>query len=91
MPADSEATITFTATANDNGNGKEQQNVVTATCDNAATVQDDSEYYINTADLAINKKYVNPYKEEKNDNRADNELRVSFYKRPVGSYFFIQK
>lgn len=76
MPADSEATITFTATANDNGNGKEQQNVVTATCDNAATVQDDSEYYINTADLAINKKYVNPYKEEKNDNRADNEFRV---------------
>lgn len=76
MPADSEATITFTATANDNGNGKEQQNVVTATCDNAATVQDDSEYYINTADLAIDKKYVNPYKEEKNDNRADNEFRV---------------
>ena len=91
MPADSEATITFTATANDNGNGKEQQNVVTAACDNAATVQDDSEYYINTADLAIDKKYVNPYKEEKNDNRADNEFRVSFYKRPVGSYFFIQK
>lgn len=76
MPADSEATITFTATANDNGNGKEQQNVVTAACDNAATVQDDSEYYINTADLAITKKYVNPYKEEKNDNRADNEFRV---------------
>lgn len=76
MPADSEATITFTATANEAGNGKEQQNVVTATCDNAATVQDDSEYYINTADLAIDKKYVNPYKEEKNDNRADNEFRV---------------
>lgn len=76
MPANSEATITFTATANDNGNGKEQQNVVTATCNNAATVQDDSEYYINTADLAISKKYVNPYKEEKNDNRADNEYRV---------------
>ena len=76
MPANSEATITFTATANDNGNGKEQQNVVTAACNNAATVQDDSEYYINTADLAITKKYVNPYKEEKNDNRADNEFRV---------------
>ena len=77
MPANSEATITFTATANDNGNGKEQQNVVTATCNNAATVQDDSEYYINTADLAITKKYVNPYKAEKNDNRADNEFRVN--------------
>ena len=76
MPANSEATITFTATANDNGNGKEQQNVVTATCNNAATVQDDSEYYINTADLSIAKKYVNPYKAEKNDNRADNEFRV---------------
>ena len=77
MPANSEATITFTATANDNGNGKEQQNVVTATCNNAATVQDDSEYYINTADLSIAKKYVNPYKAEKNDNRADNEFRVN--------------
>ena len=76
MPANSEAVITFKAVANEVGNGKEQQNIVTVTAANAETVQDDAEYYINTADLSLTKKYVNPYKAEKNDNRADNEFRV---------------
>ena len=76
FPAGAEATITFTATANEKGNGKESQNVVSAVADNAAQVQDDAEFYVNTAKLTIDKKYINPYKDEKNDNRCDNEYRI---------------
>ena len=76
MPKNTEATITFDATADKKGNGKEQQNAATAKADNAKTVSDDSEYYINTAALSITKKYINPYKAEKKDNRYDNEFRV---------------
>lgn len=83
IPAGEEATITFTATANEKGNGKESQNVVTAACNNAETVKDDAEFYINSADLSITKKYVNPYKEEKKDNRVDNEFRV--YEEATGN------
>ena len=76
MPKDTEAVITFDAAADKKGNGKEQQNIATAKADNAKTVSDDCEYYINTASLSIDKKYINPYKEEKKDNRYDNEFRV---------------
>ena len=76
FPAGATATITYTATANEKGNGKEAQNIVTVTADNAPKVQDEAEYYINTAKLTIDKSYINPYKAEKNDNRADNEFRV---------------
>lgn len=76
FPAGAEATITFTATANAKGNGKESQNVVSAVADNAAQVQDDAEFYVNTAKLTIDKKYINPYKAEKDDNRCDNEYRI---------------
>lgn len=76
LPANSTATITFSATATEAGNGKEQQNVVTATGDNISKAEDDAEYYVNTPDLSLSKKYVNPYKDEKKDNRCDNEFRV---------------
>lgn len=76
LPANSTATITFSATATEAGNGKEQQNVVTATGDNFSKAEDDAEYYVNTPDLSLSKKYVNPYKDEKKDNRCDNEFRV---------------
>lgn len=76
LPANSTATITFSATATEAGNGKEQQNVVTATGDNFSKAEDDAEYYVNTPDLSLSKKYVNPYKDEKKDNRCDNEFRI---------------
>lgn len=76
LPANATATITFSATATEAGNGKEQQNVVTATGDNFSKVEDDAEYYVNTPDLSLSKKYVNPYKDEKKDNRCDNEFRI---------------
>ena len=76
LPANSTATITFSATATEAGNGKEQQNVVTATGDNFSKAEDDAEYYVNTPKLSLSKKYVNPYKDEKKDNRCDNEFRV---------------
>ena len=76
MPANTTAVITFTATATEDGNGKEQQNVVTATGDNFSKVEDDAEYYVNTPKLTLSKKYINPYKEEKKDNRCDNEFRI---------------
>ena len=76
FPAGAEATITFTATANAKGNGKESQNIVSAVADNAAQVQDDAEFYVNTAKLTIDKSYINPYKAEKDDNRCDNEYRI---------------
>ena len=76
LPANATATITFSATAAEDGNGKEQQNVVTATGDNFSKAEDDAEYYVNTPKLSLSKKYVNPYKDEKKDNRCDNEFRV---------------
>lgn len=76
LPANATATITFSATAAEAGNGKEQQNVVTATGDNFSKAEDDVEYYVNTPKLSLSKKYVNPYKDEKKDNRCDNEFRV---------------
>lgn len=76
LPANSTATITFSATATEAGNGKEQQNVVTVTGDNFSKAEDDAEYYVNTPDLSLSKKYVNPYKDEKKDNRCDNEFRI---------------
>lgn len=76
LPANATATITFSATATEAGNGKEQQNVVTATGDNFSKAEDDAEYYVNTPKLSLSKKYVNPYKEEKKDNRCDNEFRA---------------
>ncbi len=76
FPAGATATITYTATANEKGNGKEAQNIATVTADNAPKVQDEAEYYINTAKLTIDKSYINPYKAEKNDNRCDNEFRI---------------
>lgn len=76
LPANSTATITFSATATEAGNGKEQQNVVTATGDNFSKAEDDAEYYVNTPKLSLSKKYVNPYKDEKKDNRCDNEFRI---------------
>ena len=76
LPANSTATITFSATATEAGNGKEQQNVVTATGDNFSKAEDDAEYYVNTPKLSLSKKYVNPYKDEKKDNRCDNEFKV---------------
>lgn len=76
LPANATATITFSATAAEAGNGKEQQNVVTATGDNFSKAEDDAEYYVNTPKLSLSKKYVNPYKNEKKDNRCDNEFRV---------------
>src|SRR5699024_8343738 len=51
FPAGATATITYIATANEKGNGKEAQNIVTVTADNAPKVQDEAEYYINTAKL----------------------------------------
>ena len=85
LPAHAKATVTFEATAAREGNGKEQHNDVTVTADNnnVEKVQDDSEYYINTADLSIAKKYINPYKADKNDNRYDNEYRV--YEEKTGN------
>lgn len=76
LPANATATITFSTTAAEAGNGKEQQNVVTATGDNFSKAEDDAEYYVNTPKLSLSKKYVNPYKDEKKDNRCDNEFRV---------------
>lgn len=76
LPANATATITFSATAAEAGNGKEQQNVVTATGDNFSKAEDDAEYYVNTPKLSLSKKYVNPYKDEKKDNRCDNEFRI---------------
>ena len=76
FPAGATAMITYTATANEKGNGKEAQNIVAVTADNAPKVQDEAEYYINTAKLTIDKSYINPYKAEKNDNRCDNEFRI---------------
>lgn len=76
LPANATATITFSATAAEAGNGKEQQNVVTATGDNFSKAEDDAEYYVNTPKLSLSKKYVNPYKDEKKDNRCNNEFRV---------------
>ena len=76
LPANSTATITFSAIATEAGNGKEQQNVVAATGDNFSKAEDDAEYYVNTPKLSLSKKYVNPYKDEKKDNRCDNEFRV---------------
>lgn len=76
LPANATATITFSATVAEAGNGKEQQNVVTATGDNFSKAEDDAEYYVNTPKLSLSKKYVNPYKDEKKDNRCDNEFRV---------------
>ena len=76
LPANATATITFSATAAEAGNGKEQQNVVTVTGDNFSKAEDDAEYYVNTPKLSLSKKYVNPYKDEKKDNRCDNEFRV---------------
>lgn len=76
LPANATTTITFSATAAEAGNGKEQQNVVTATGDNFSKAEDDAEYYVNTPKLSLSKKYVNPYKDEKKDNRCDNEFRV---------------
>lgn len=76
LPANATATITFSATAAEAGNGKEQQNVVTVIGDNFSKAEDDAEYYVNTPKLSLSKKYVNPYKDEKKDNRCDNEFRV---------------
>lgn len=76
LPANATATITFSATAAEAGNGKEQQNVVIVTGDNFSKAEDDAEYYVNTPKLSLSKKYVNPYKDEKKDNRCDNEFRV---------------
>ena len=76
FPAGSTATITFSATATEAGNGKEQQNVAKASGDNFTTAQDDAEYYVNTPSLSLSKKYINPYKDEKKDNRCDNEFRI---------------
>lgn len=76
LPVNATATITFSATAAEAGNGKEQQNVVTATGDNFSKAEDDAEYYVNTPKLSLSKKYVNPYKDEKKDNRCDNEFRI---------------
>ena len=76
LPANATATITFSATAAEAGNGKEQQNVVTVTGDNFSKAEDDAEYYVNTPKLSLSKKYVNPYKDKKKDNRCDNEFRV---------------
>ena len=61
LPANSTATITFSATA---------------TGDNFSKAEDDAEYYVNTPNLSLSKKYVNPYKDEKKDNRCDNKFRI---------------
>lgn len=76
LPSGAVVTITYNAKATSASNGKESQNVVTVSGDNFTTVKDDAEVYVNTAKLSIDKKYVNPYKAEKKDNRCDNEFRV---------------
>ena len=76
LPAGVDVTITYNAKATTESNGKESQNVVSVSGDNFITGKDDAEVYVNTAKLAIDKKYINPYKEEKRDNRCDNEFRV---------------
>ncbi len=85
MPEGNAVTVTFSAKTTKAGNGKEIVNTASATADNnlAGKVEDDAELYINTADLKLTKKYVNPYQEQKKDNRVDNEFRV--YEEETGN------
>ena len=80
LPAGYDVRVHFTCEALKASNGQEGVNIGTVTADNAAEKADDSEAYVNTAVLSLNKELINRYisggSEDKNDNREDYEFRV---------------
>lgn len=80
LPAGYDVKVHFTCEALEAGNGQEGVNIGTVTAENAITKSDDSEAYINTAVLAIQKELLNRYaaggEEDKKDNREPYEFRV---------------
>lgn len=80
LPAGNDVNVHFTCEATQPGNGQEGVNIGTITADNAITKSDDSEAYINTAALSIDKQLINKYAadgaEDAQDGREDYEFRV---------------
>lgn len=80
LPAGHDVKIHFTCEALEAGNGQEGVNIGTVTAENAPEKSDDSEAYINTADLTIEKQMINRYagggEEDKQDGREPYEFRV---------------
>lgn len=80
LPAGYDVRIHFTCEALEASNGQEGVNIGTVTADNAITKSDDSEAYVNTAVLSIQKEVMNPYAaggaQEKGDGRELYEFRV---------------
>lgn len=80
LPAGHDVNVHFTCEATQAGNGQEGVNIGTITADNAISKSDDSEAYVNTASLSIDKQLVNKYAgggaEDAQDGREDYEFRV---------------
>lgn len=80
LPAGYDVKVHFTCEALEASNGQEGVNIGTVTADNAVPRSDDSEAYVNTAVLSVQKDVINRYasggEEDKKDNREDYEFRV---------------
>lgn len=80
LPAGHDVNVHFTCEATQAGNGDENINIGTVTADNGIEKSDDSEAYINTAALSLDKELINKYAqggaEDKQDGREDYEFRV---------------
>lgn len=75
LPADTPVTIRFSCTATEAVNGMESINAAAVQAENAPEETDDTEVYVNTAVLSIEKNIRNHYL-ELGDGRAANEFRV---------------
>lgn len=80
LPAGHDVKVHFTCEAMEASNGQEGVNIGTVTATNATPENDDSEAYVNTAALTIDKALVNRYAsggaEDKQDGREAYEFRV---------------
>lgn len=80
LPAGFDVRIHFTCEALEAGNGEENVNIGNVTAENAPESSDDSEAYVNTAVLTIDKEVVNRYaeggSEDKEDGREPYEFRL---------------
>lgn len=78
LPAGYDVRIHFTCEALEAGNGQEGVNIGTVTADNAPERSDDSEAYVNTAKLTIDKQLVNRYAEGGTEDRQDGREGFEF-------------
>lgn len=75
LPARMPVMVSFLCTVTEEANGLESINIANVQAQNAPSAQDDTEVYVNTAVLSVEKNFQNPYLAA-GDGRADNEFRV---------------